>query len=51
MAQMDQAIRQTRRALNTLAGTVIQDRTADQPIEGDPADSGRAGMAGMAATP
>ena len=36
MAQMDQAIRQTRRALNTLAGTVIRDRTADQPVDGDP---------------
>jgi hypothetical protein len=46
MAQMDQAIRQTRRARNTLAGTVIQDRTADQPVDG-PADSGRAGLAVM----
>ena len=45
MAQMDESIRQTRRVLNALAGTVIQHRTADQPVEGDPADSGRTEMA------
>jgi len=44
MAQMDQAIRQTRRVLNGLAGPVIQDRTADQPTDGDLAYSARAGM-------
>jgi hypothetical protein len=45
MAQMDESIRQTRRVLNALAGTVMQHRTADQPVEGDPADSGRTEMA------
>jgi hypothetical protein len=45
MAQMDESIRQTRRVLNALAGTVIQHRTVDQPVEGDPADSGRTEMA------
>ena len=45
MAQLDQSIRQTRRVLNALAGTVIQHRTADQPVEGDPADLGRTEMA------
>ena len=49
MAQMDQAIRQTRRALNTLAGTVIQDRTADQPVDG-PAEFGTRGTGGDAVT-
>ena len=45
MAQMDQAIRQTRHALNTLAGTVIQHRTDTQSVEGDPTDLGRTEMA------
>jgi hypothetical protein len=44
-AQMDESIRQTRRVLNALAGTVMQHRTAAQPVEGDPADSGRTEMA------
>lgn len=45
MAQMDQAIRKARRALNGLAGPVIQDRTADQPVDSDLAYSGCADMA------
>jgi len=45
MAQMDESIRQTRRVLNALAGTVIKHRTADQPVEGALADSGRTEMA------
>jgi hypothetical protein len=47
MAQTDQAIRQTRRVLNCLAAPVIQDRAADQPVDGHPTDSGCAGMEAM----
>ena len=45
MAQMDELIRQTRRVLNALAGTVIQDRTADRLVDCVPRNSGRTEMA------
>jgi hypothetical protein len=44
MAQIDESIRQTRRVLNALAGTVIQHRTADQLVDCDPANLGRTEM-------
>jgi hypothetical protein len=47
MAQMDQAIRQTRRVLNGLAAPVIQDQAADQPVNRGVAYSGRAGTEAM----